>query len=128
MGKGDTALNAVIGAVVTFVAAFVPLVGFVSPLAGGGLAAYLQQQGQSEALKVGAISGVIASIPGVLSIVAIVAFVGTSSIPAMGEMPGLGTGAGMFSGLLAIAAVFLILWTVGLSTLGGLIGYYVREN
>ena len=52
-------LNAIIGAVVTFVLSFT----VASPILGGAVAAWLEGGDQSESLRVGALSGVIVLVP-----------------------------------------------------------------
>jgi hypothetical protein len=122
MGRGDTFVNALIGAVVSVVTSFTG----VGPLVGGAAAGYLQQQDGSAALKVGAISGAITLIPFVLFVLLFGSFL--PIIPAMG---GSATGAGIF-GLFGLFFVVVLLigavYTVGLAALGGYIGYYIREN
>ena len=59
MGKDDTLLNALLGALVTVVLSFT---GF-SPILGGAAAGYLQQNGPGDGARVGALSGLVASLP-----------------------------------------------------------------
>jgi hypothetical protein len=119
MGKDDTLLNAVIGAVVTVVTTFIPF----SPVLGGAVAAYLQESGQSASVKVGAISGLVASIPFVLFVL----FLGSlfPFLPAFGTP---GAVAGLFGIFLVFAILTGALYTIGLSALGGYLGWYVRTE
>ena len=124
MGDGDTGLNALIGAVVTVLTTFTGL----APLLGGAVAGYLNRR---DGVKVGALSGVIASVP-----VLIVAFVLGSMfafMPFMGNTMGAGPGPG-FAGAMGIVAItfglgFVLAYTVGLGALGGYLGEYLyRED
>mgnify|MGYP000421626151 CR=1 FL=1 len=120
MGNGDTGLNAVIGAVVTVVTTFIPF----SPVLGGAVAGYLQQEDSSTALKVGAISGAIAAIP----LLFVIALLG-SVLP---FLPALFDGPGAFAGIFVVFAIFAILasvvYTVGLSSIGGYLGWYLESQ
>lgn len=113
MGQGDTLFNALAGAAVTVFASFIPF----SPVFGGGLAAYLQEGDKASSIRIGAISGAFAAVPFVLFALFVVAGLGFVA-PA----------AGLFG--LVILFVFVVagLYTVGLSTLGGFLGWYVREE
>ena len=119
MGRDDTLLNAVIGAVVTVLTTFIPF----SPVLGGAVAAYLQQSDQSAAVKVGAISGLLASIPFVL----IVVFLG-SIVPFLPAFGTPGAVAGLFGVFLIFAILIGALYTIGLSALGGYLGWYLRAE
>lgn len=120
MSQGDTYLNAFIGAVVTVVTSFT----VVSPVLGGAVAAYLDGADRSRGVRVGAISGVIASIP--LALVFLLIAV-VFSFLGFGGWEGLGVG------LVAIGITFLVflaiaLYTVGLSALGGYLGGMLGED
>lgn len=119
MGRGDTYLNALIGAIVTVVGSFIPF----SPVLGGGVAAYLQQGTQREALRVGAISGAMASIPIAIAVAGFGLFF--SFIPVMG---GEGAAVGVFLLFFLFIFVIGIAYTVGLSALGGYAGWYLRAE
>ncbi|MCU4718307.1 DUF5518 domain-containing protein [Halapricum hydrolyticum] len=120
MGKGDTVLNAVIGAVVTVVTTFIPF----SPVLGGAVAGYLQKEDSSTALKVGALSGAIAMLPFLL-VVALLAG-GLPFLPVFFDVPG------AFAGIVVVFVIFAILasavYVVGLSALGGYLGWYVESE
>ena len=120
MGNGDTGLNAVIGAVVTVVTTFIPF----SPVLGGAVAGYLQQEDSSTALKVGALSGAIAVLPFLLVVVFL-----TSTLP---FLPALFHVPGAFAGIVVVFVIFALLasavYVVGLSALGGYLGWYVERE
>jgi len=120
MDEGDTFVNALVGAVITAVASsFIPF----APVLGGALAGYFQGGTRSDGLKVGAISGGIALIP-VLGILFLVfSFFGFVAL-------GSGEAAGFAIGGVVVVFVFLfaLVYTVGLSALGGWIGNYVKYD
>lgn len=107
-------LNALVGAAVSLVLAFLPF----STVLGGGVAGYLQGGEYADGAKVGAIAGVFAALPLALFFV----FVGALFlvIPVRAAMA------------LAVFAVVLLfffsVYTVGLSTLGGVLGVYVKRE
>ncbi|MFB6069529.1 MAG: DUF5518 domain-containing protein [Halanaeroarchaeum sp.] len=116
MAEGDTLLNAVIGAIASVVLAFLPF----SPVLGGAVAGYLQKGDRSEGLRVGAYAGILAAIPLLLvvflfgGLIAFGAFF--SARAAIG---------GLF---VLLALVFGLLYSVGLSALGGYLGAYVATE
>jgi hypothetical protein len=121
MGKGDTLLNAVLGAVVTVVLSFT---GF-SPILGGGVAGYLQRETRRDGAVVGAISGALATIPFLFLIV-----VGFGFLLAGPLMAG---GFGLPGGVELLIVVFvmfplLLLWNGVLGAAGGYVGTYVYEE
>lgn len=124
MGEGDTGMNALIGAAVTVLATFT---GF-APLLGGAVAGYLNRR---DGVKVGALSGVIASMP----ILVVAFFLGGmfAFMPFMGGMMGGMPGPG-FAGAMGFVAIvfglfFFLAYTVGLGALGGYLGEYLyRED
>jgi hypothetical protein len=122
MAEGDTFVNAVLGAVATLV--LTPLVPF-APVFGGLVAGYLQGGDRDAGLRIGAVSGAVALIP--LVLVAFFAanvflfFVDVSMGP--GHMLG---GFGVLA--LAVGVVIVAVYTVGLSTLGGWLGNYVKYD
>jgi hypothetical protein len=120
MSKTDTARNAVIGAVVTVVLAFTA----VSPVIGGAVAGYLQQEPPKRGARVGAISGVIASIPYLLVLaLAVAVFFGTSTTGGFGV-----PGAIELAIILLLIVPLGVLWNAGLSAVGGYVGAYIRTN
>lgn len=112
MAEGDTALNALVGAVASIVLAFIPF----STVVGGAIAGYLQGGETGDGVRVGALSGAITAIPAVLLL-----FVGTAFIP---FVPDLVAGVG-FLFLLVIVALALG-YTVVTSALGGALGIYLK--
>lgn len=117
--RKSTLVNALIGAVVTVVLSFVPF----SPILGGGAAGYLQHGSRNEGVKVGAISGVIATIPLVLGVLLIVSIF--TIVPAGMDGPRIALG-----GLVLALGVFLFagIYTIGLGAVGGYIGAYLAEE
>lgn len=117
MGRGDTLINAVIGAVVTIVLSFTG----ISPVLGGGVAGYLQDESRRRGARVGAIAGAIAAVPFLLLMAfAFVFFLAGGAVGLPGGVE-----------LLVIVFVllpFLLAWNVGLGALGGYLGTYVRED
>ncbi len=119
MGRGDTVLNAVIGAVVTVVLSFT----IFSPLLGGAVASYLQREDTAAGVRVGVLSGALAAIP----FLAFVMFAG--GFLAVGPMMGGGVGIpGGFVVLFLFALVFAVAWNVGLGALGGYLGVYIANE
>ncbi|GAB7094825.1 hypothetical protein JCM30237_19780 [Halolamina litorea] len=111
MSTDNSLLNAVIGAAVTVVFSFAG----VSPLLGGATAGYLERR---DGARIGAISGALATLP-VLMFVALA-----------GVLLGfLGFG-NVFNGIVLVlfAALFVGLYVVVLSTVGGVLGVYLAEE
>ncbi|WP_135362626.1 DUF5518 domain-containing protein [Halosimplex halophilum] len=120
MKEGNTFVNALVGAVVSAVASsFIPF----APVLGGALAGYFQGGTRSDGLKVGAISGAIASIPLLGIAVLIFSFLGFVSLGSGEALP---FAVGGF--VVVIIFVFVLVYTVGLSALGGWIGNYVKYD
>lgn len=119
MGEGDTIINAVIGAVVTVVLSFT---GF-SPLLGGMAAGYLQRGDRGGGIRVGALAGAIAALPFLLVLVVFggVLFTGGMMRGGMG-LPG------GFILVLLFGLVVALVWSVGLSALGGYLGVYIATE
>ena len=107
----NTVLNAVIGAVVTVVLS----VTMFSPILGGAAAGYLEKR---DGLRVGAISGAIASLPILLFSVLAMVFFGLFALQA----------SVFFLVLLLVGFPFVLLYVVGLSALGGILGVYLAEE
>lgn len=112
-------INAVIGAVVTVVLSFTVF----SPILGGGVAGYLQRGERGDGIRIGALSGALAAIPAVLLFVVFGSFVFTGSM--MG--PGIGVPRGT-AFVFVFGGIYVLLWTIGLSALGGYLGVYVATE
>jgi hypothetical protein len=115
MNTDNTLLNAVIGAVATIGLSFTG----ISPVLGGALAAYLDGGDTGNGLRVGAISGAIASLP-----VAGILLIGVLFLPFTGDL-GIAVGGILF--VLVIVAI-AVGYTVALSALGGAIGSYLKSD
>lgn len=101
----STFVNALIGAVVSFVLSFVPF----SPVLGGAVAAYLEGR---DGVRVGAISGLVAALP-------VAAFVFL-----LASLFLFGDGLGLFV-LIGVVVLVAVVYTVALSALGGYLGEYL---
>ncbi len=131
-GERSTVVNALVGAAVTVVLAFVPF----TPVLGGAVAGYLQGGDAADGLRVGALSGFIATLPLVLVFVlvgTVFAFVGAAV--AVGSVLPLGTLGVDAGGLVAVVVALVLLaflvsmgYLVALSALGGAVGAYVRGD
>lgn len=127
MGEGDTLVNALIGAVVNFVAgSFLPF----GPLFGGAAAGYLEGGTREDGLKVGAIAGAIALIPVVLFLMLFGSlFFAVVGGGMMGGMPdAFPLAAGGFGFLFFVALLFGAVYFVGLSAVGGYLGNWVKYD
>lgn len=114
MAARSSFLNAFIGAVVTVVLSVVPF----SPVLGGAVAGYLEGR---DGLRVGALSGAIASLPLLLVLFAVAGFL---AVPG-----GFGLRGALAVLLMVVLAVlFAALYVVGLSAAGGLLGVYLAED
>lgn len=112
-------LNALIGSVVTVVTAFIPF----SPVLGGGVAGYLQQGGDRDGLRVGALSGLLAAIP-IMLVFGLIYVVIVLGITLTGEVA-----APLFVlAILLAIALFVVGYTVVLSAVGGLAGAALADR
>lgn len=116
----DSTLHALLGAVVTVVASFVPF----SPILGGGVAAYLSDADHTEGLRIGALSGVMATVPLLLFGLLAAVFLGFF---ALGLDGGVAFGIGGIL-LLIFGVVLTGIYTVGLSALGGYLAPYLVDE
>lgn len=108
--KPNTLINALIGAVVTIVLSFT----MISPVLGGAAAGFLQQK---DGARVGAISGLIAVVPVILSVFGLIGVLGFLSIPAA---------IGIF--VIVLGLLLIPIYVIGLSALGGYLGVYLRDE
>ncbi|MFW6318498.1 MAG: DUF5518 domain-containing protein [Halorubrum sp.] len=115
MNTDNTLLNALIGAVATFLLSFTG----IGPVLGGALAGYLEGGETNDGLRVGAISGAIASIPvfGILVLVLFVVPVAPDAGVVLGSVV-------LVLGIIALAFAY----TMALSAVGGVIGSYVKRE
>lgn len=110
----NTYFNALIGASVSVILGFIPF----SPLLGGGLAGYLDGGDTRSGARVGAMAGVLASIPfALLAVLGLALFI---IVPEGGAI-------GLSIGLVAIVLI-IVTYTVGLSVIGGVLGVYVNNE
>jgi hypothetical protein len=114
-------INTLIGAVVTVVTSFLLL----SPILGGAVAGYLQRGDNEEGAKVGALSGVLVTLP--------LAVIGTLLVALFTIAPEGGGGLGLVIGVFLLSLVVVGLYAVSLSVVGGVVGAYLareyrREN
>lgn len=121
MGKGDTFVNALIGGVVTVIFSFTG----VSPILGGVIAGYLQQETRRSGAKVGAYSGLIAFVLFLFILILGFGFFVVGSM--MGGIVGLPGVVELFIILFLLFPPFL-LWSIGLGAVGGFLGTYLREE
>ena len=120
MARGETLINAIVGAVASIVLSFVPF----SPVLGGALAGYFQGGDRNEGLTVGAIAGLIAAIPLTVAILAFGSFF--TFLPFLGAEGILVGGIGLF--VLIVGLAFSLAYGVLLSAVGGLVGNYVLTD
>jgi hypothetical protein len=100
--------NAIVGAMVTIVASFVPF----SPILGGAVSGYLDRGSDGSPVRAGGIAGLFATLP-----VIIVFAVITWSL--LGSATGLTT---IVVASLVISLVISVVYMIGLSALGGYLG------
>lgn len=122
MDQQTTWINALVGGVVTLVLSFTAF----SPLLGGGIAGYLQNESPNRGAKVGALSGVIAAVPLVLIVLLGMTF--WMAIPVVDSSFHLIPGALELVIIFSIVLTVLGLWFVGLSAVGGYLGAYLRNE
>lgn len=113
---GSGVRNGLIGGVVAVVLTAVPL----STLLGGAVAGYLDRQAGRDGVVAGAIAGVVAAVPYLLGGVYLA--IGTDIAipgPRVGAPPAV---------LIVAATVFMTVYAVGLSALGGVVGGCVHDR
>jgi len=119
MDDDNTLFNALIGAIVTAVtSSFIPF----APVAGGALAGYLEGGSRSDGVRVGLISGLIGVIPLVAILGMILFGLSVVSLGAVESALPFAVG-GAF---VTVAFLFVAVYTVGLSALGGWVGNYLK--
>lgn len=125
MDTENTLLNAVVGAVASVLLSFTG----ISPLLGGAVAGYLTSDGSGDGdngLRVGALSGAIASVPIVgllLVVLVLLPLFGLFGFPLE-----VGLAVGGIAVLAAVAVLGGVAYTVVLSALGGLLGVYLKRE
>lgn len=107
-GAASHTLDAVVGAVVTVVVAFVPF----SPVVGGGVAGYLSHD---HGISVGALSGLLATLP----VAFVFAFLAAGFVSA---------GFAVLAVVLLFGLVVAAVYMVGLSAVGGFVGQYLHRE
>ncbi|SDQ09537.1 DUF5518 domain-containing protein [Halopelagius longus] len=112
-------VSALLGALVSIVASFVPF----SPVLGGGVAGYLHYGTREEGAKVGAVSGALAAVPLVAVLTLVLGALGFLTV-----VENAVAGALVFFTLLLFVVGATLLLSAGLSALGGYLGVYVREE
>ena len=117
----STGVNALIGGVASILLGFVPF----STVLGGAIAGYLEGPETDAGLTVGVYAGLVAVVPfallGFLFGGALLAFT-----PMMGPRGGMVGALGIIGFLLV--GFFALLYTVGLSALGGILGAYLHRE
>ena len=111
--------HAFLGGVVTVLVSFIPL----SPVIGGGIAGFLERAVSERAVSVGAVSGLIPTIPIIILMVFVIGGAAAALLE-LGEGP------------LAIFMVIIVLFTAialglfgaGLGAVGGYLGGWIRTN
>jgi hypothetical protein len=120
--RGQSTLVSVLaGAVVTVITSFVPL----SPVLGGGVAAYLYSGDRGDGTRVGAISGAVATVPVLLGVVVIAGFLALAPV---GISPRAFGASLVFLLLLVVVFAVVVLYTVGLSALGGYLAVLLQDR
>lgn len=95
----------------------------ISPLLGGGVAGYLQDESTKRGAKIGAISGALATISAFL----ILGFIATAFMA-------YATPSAMMPGGVELLIIFglmlpvMLLWVIGLSAVGGYLGAYLKSE
>ena len=109
----STLVNVLVGGIAGIVLGFVPF----SPVLGGAITGYLEESTPREAVKAGAMAGVVMLVPFAFFGLFVAAF-----LLGFGDAP---LALGIFG---FFAFVFAGFYTVGLSALGGYIGDYLRDE
>lgn len=113
----NTFMNAVVGAVVTVVFAFLPL----APSIGGGVAGFLQGGALRDGAKVGGVVGLFSMVPFYLSMILVVPLfvIAPFGVP---NLP--------FNATAYAFGMFLLVsfYTIGFGIIGGMIGTYLSDS
>ncbi|MFC6824144.1 DUF5518 domain-containing protein [Halopelagius fulvigenes] len=112
-------VSALLGAVVSIVASFVPF----SPILGGGVAGYLHRRSREAGARVGAASGALAAVPLVAVLTLVFAALGFFTV-----VENAVAGTLLFLSLLAFSVGATLVISAGLGAVGGYLGVYVREE
>jgi hypothetical protein len=113
----NTLLNALVGGVAGVLISFIPF----STVLGGGIAGYLEGGDARTGAMVGALAGAVAFVP-----FAVIIAVGLVFVPIV-PGPGGGVQFALWVVVLLILLV-VVVYTVGLSAVGGVLGVYLKEN
>ena len=119
MSERSQAVNALIGAAVTIVLTFIPF----SSVLGGGVAGYLEGGEFRDGVRVGTLAGLFAAVP------VLILFFFVGSIISFGLM-GMGGGRMLAAGgaFAVFAFLFVLIYLIGLSALGGGVGAVVKGD
>ncbi|QKY20230.1 DUF5518 domain-containing protein [Halolamina sp. CBA1230] len=113
METDNSYVNALIGAAVTVVLSFLGL----SPLLGGAAAGYLERR---DGGRVGALAGLFAALP----MAGVVVLLGGFLFALLGFGDAFAGGIAF----LLLGVLFVVVYTVALSTVGGIVGVYLAEE
>lgn len=112
-GTSSTILNGAIGAIVGVVLFFLPF----STVLGGAVAGYLEGGDLRDGAVVGAVAGVVTLLPLLLVLAVVVSVLGFFEPLAL-----------PVAILATVLAVFALVYVVGLSVIGGLLGVFLRRE
>jgi len=114
------ARSALLGAVVSIIAGFLPFVSFIAPLLGGGVAGYFHRAGLGEGARAGALMGVLLALLGVVLQILGPALPAFPAAVVLGPWAR-GFGLGMLNSIVAIIAASAVLLVI-VGAVGGAIG------
>lgn len=115
-GEG-AAFHAGYGAVVTVLLSFIPF----SSVLGGAVAAFRDDRGYLGGFGLGLVAGVFAAVPLAALFVPAMAVAGTLGFGVPPSSPAYGV-------FLGLVGLFFLVYTVGFSGLGGVVGVWIRRN